>query len=1342
MAVVREDVVKLGFDIDMGELSKMSQELDDIKRMLTSGMGDDTFDELIKESKKAGEGIEDIKDDLKGIKPDGVDDVAKGLKDTDKKAKGAHSELKKIASTGFDKAVNGLKKMGSALGSVAIQAGKVLAKGLALGAAGVAAVVGKSIANYADYEQLVGGVDTLFKSDSNTVQKYADNAYKTAGLSANEYMETVTSFSASLINSLGGDTAKAADFANMAITDMADNANKMGTDMSSIQDAYQGFAKQNYTMLDNLKLGYGGTQSEMKRLLKDAEKIQKAQGKNVKYSLNNFDDIVEAIHVVQENMGIAGTTSKEASETISGSFASMKSAWDNTLTSLVVGGDSFDRCVDNLVDSAKTFGKNIMPAMTKALSGIGKLIEELAPVVEKELPGIIDSLLPPLIKAATSLIKGLIIALPDVISTLAQELPAVLAQVWDAMSEAFGDLPGMDKVEMFFGNLIDFFERNTGVIKKIIIGVLALIAVFKLFSKIKGITGLFGGKGGKGESGGGIFGVFSNLAKMNPKTALTGMLNIAIILGGFMILAAVMMAAAPYLAKLSDMQSIAEVLVVTAAVGLIGTYMAQLASKVGNIPIATVATGLANIAIALVGFGALAAVLMWLAPYMAQLSNMQTTMEILIIIGVVGVVGTALAALAGLVGNIPVAVVLTGLANITLALAGFGALAAVLMWLAPYMAQLSNMQTMVELLTIIGVVGLVGSALALLAGLIGAIPITAVLTGLANIALALGGFSAVVVAFGALSQIEGFSTFLTSGGETLTTICNILGQMVGAVIGGIGEGITASLPTIGTNLSNFATNIKPMFDTFSTVDSTGLSDFALALAGLIAVIAGEKIVSVVTGGIDYATLGTNLSTMATNLSGFFSTIMTFPEGGFERAKTLFNCLAGISSLPKEGGVVGWFQGEVDYSKMATGLTQLAGAMSFFTAVQAIPEAAFTAATNLFNCLSGVSSLPKDGGITQWFTGTTDFAGVASGLQTLSSESMIAALTAISGIPATAYTALTSLFNALAGVQAMPSEGGIFGWFTGDKSTGLTNVASELPGVATNIATFFTNIGGRTDFTPITNLFNALSNIELNTDVADKGFWSGVSEMGSMGTALGDFATNAASFFTMINSLNTANLDSFFTSLATVGNLPATITTIDSQIGTALGNVATTVETKMYTIRSTFVVTLGGVNLTLMGYATTFYQRGVDIMTGLNDGMLSCKETLVATANEIATAIGNEIDNVMAIASPSRVTRRSGEFIGDGLALGMESKVQTVKLAATDLGLASMPFTGKYSPETSGNTTTTYNNGGDSEQTTISPQFNLTISGSQDDRALARKVKQWVAESIQETFESMERKLAY
>jgi len=301
---------------------------------------------------------------------------------------------KKISELG-DKA----KVVGSAVGKL----GKGLAIAGTAAATAVGTMVAKSVSSFADYEQLTGGVDTLFKDSSAAVQKYANDAYKTAGLSANSYMETVTNFSASLISSLKGDTAKAADYANSALVDMADNANKMGTNMTDIQNAYQGFAKQNYTMLDNLKLGYGGTQAEMKRLLSDAQKLT-----GQKYDISSFADITQAIHAIQTQMDITGTTAKEASTTISGSWGSLKAAFENTLVSLTTGGKMFDQSLDALVDSAKTFGQNVIPAITGALSGVGYLIDGLAPTIGEVIPPLINDLAPTLANSAASLISSLV----------------------------------------------------------------------------------------------------------------------------------------------------------------------------------------------------------------------------------------------------------------------------------------------------------------------------------------------------------------------------------------------------------------------------------------------------------------------------------------------------------------------------------------------------------------------------------------------------------------------------------------------------------------------------------------------------------------------------------------------------------------------------------------------------------------------------------------------------------------------------------------------------------------------------------------------------------------------
>lgn len=356
----------------------------------------------------------------------------------------------------------------SAGGKFSAAFGKVLQVGAAAvsaAAAGIGAVVKNAVSSYADYEQLVGGVETLFGTQGMSIQEYADSvgkavsevrneyaslqegqekvfsnaseAYKNAGMSANEYMETVTSFAAALTSSLGGQTDIAADVANQAINDMADNANKMGSSMESIQNAYQGFAKQNFTMLDNLKLGYGGTKEEMQRLLADAEKIS-----DIHYDIDNLANIYDAIHVIQEEMGITGTTAKEAASTISGSFAMTKAAWANVMTGIADRNADVSGLINNLVESASALASNIMPVVTQALQGVGSLVTELAPIIAAQLPALITSVLPGLLTAGEGLLEGLlqgiVTALPaltpaavEVLTNLAQFLVENLPMIVD-----------------------------------------------------------------------------------------------------------------------------------------------------------------------------------------------------------------------------------------------------------------------------------------------------------------------------------------------------------------------------------------------------------------------------------------------------------------------------------------------------------------------------------------------------------------------------------------------------------------------------------------------------------------------------------------------------------------------------------------------------------------------------------------------------------------------------------------------------------------------------------------------------------------------------------------------
>ena len=345
-----------------------------------------------------------------------TNDLGSSIEDAGNKTKNANDGftvfkgvLSNLATDVIRSAVNGLKQLSGALINVGKQA----------------------VNNYKSYQQLAGGVETLFGDSADEVKKYADVAYKTAGISANQYMEQITSFSASLISSLGGDTKKASEYGNRAIIDMSDNANKMGTSMEMIQNAYQGFAKQNYTMLDNLKLGYGGTKGEMQRLIADASKmtdVQKELGITVDESSMSFGNVVNAISVMQKSMGIAGTTTKEAGDTIEGSFNSMAGAWQNLLTGIASGQD-ISGLIENLVQSIVTTATNLIPTIQNTIKGVANLVsgllKEVVPMLVKEIPPLITETLPILIEAVQSSIQAIMDVLPTIIDTLAQLIPQI-----------------------------------------------------------------------------------------------------------------------------------------------------------------------------------------------------------------------------------------------------------------------------------------------------------------------------------------------------------------------------------------------------------------------------------------------------------------------------------------------------------------------------------------------------------------------------------------------------------------------------------------------------------------------------------------------------------------------------------------------------------------------------------------------------------------------------------------------------------------------------------------------------------------------------------------------------
>lgn len=1010
--VIRQDVIEIGFKSDLGTLNKINDGMDKLKKSVSN----DVDDGLGKLKKSAGEAKKSVSslgktDGVDKLKKE-VNKVADDMNDLGDNTKKTKKFLDRFKNTDTSKLNSGLNKVKNNLSNIAKKASgvayrglkkiagisfKALIGGLGASAAAIGGLVAKSVTAYADYEQLIGGVETLLGAKgAKSVQEYAkltgksvgkvkgeykklnesqkivvknaNNAFKTAGLSANDYMETVTGFAASLLQSTGNDTKKAAKLADVAVSDMADNANKMGTDMSSIQWAYQGFAKQNYTMLDNLKLGYGGTKSEMQRLVKDASKLDKSINGN---SLS-YGNIVKAIHAVQKETGIYGTTQKEAEHTIQGSLNSLKSAWGNLMPALIQGGDAFDQCVDNLVETAGTFMKNIKPAIVKSLSGVGKLIEKLAPTIEKEFPKLVDELLPPLLKAATSLVKGLIVATPNIIKAIVAELPNIAKQLSQAFADAFGvKFPAIEKVA-------NLFKNSAKTLTKAIPYILGVVAVIKILKSVSSLKGMFGGKGGEGGSlFDGITNIFKGLAQTKTSTILKGMANLAIIIGGMTAITAAFMAVAPYISQLADGKTVLKMVAIIGALGLVGTGLAKLASIVGVIPIAVVLKGIANIALVVAGMSAL-----------------------YLLIGAVSLIEF-------------------------------------------------DLTRLTKVAVIIGVLGTVGSALTAFAGLVGMIPTPIVLKGLANIALVIGGMTALITAYGALAQIPKFNEFISKGGDTLANLFNQIGKIAGALVGGLGEGISASLPTIGKNLTAFARAVAPMFTLFKGVDMSGIGSFFSAVGGFMLKMTGNNLLSKLTGGTNLGDVGTQLTTFINNASGFFTKVATLPANGFTNAKLLFKSLADIGNVPKTGGLAQWFGGETDFSSLSSGLSKMSGkgVIGFYTKVAKLPQAGFTNAKALFKSLSDIGNLPKSGGIKQWFTGETDLSGIASKLPPFGTA-MAKFYSSISGIKD--MSKISSLFKALKSINGLPKKGGLKQLFTGK---------NDISGIGTALKDFGTNIKG-------------------------------------------------------------------------------------------------------------------------------------------------------------------------------------------------------------------------------------------------------------------------------------------
>lgn len=361
---------------------------------------------------------------------------------------------KKGFDDGMDDASGKASGLGSKIKSGLGTAAKVATAAIAAAATATVALVKSSVEGYAEYEQLVGGVKKLYGNMGQSVEEYAaahgksvaevqgewqqlenaqnlvfqnaQKAFATAGMSTNQYLDTATSFSAALINSLEGDTVAAAELTDVAMMAIADNFNTFGGDINTIQSAFQGFAKQNYTMLDNLKLGYGGTKTEMERLIADANEYAVSIGQSGDLTIESFADIVTAIDLVQQKQGIAGTTAREAQSTIQGSLMMTKAAWQNLVVGFADSEADMSQLISNVVESGRAAFSNLIPVIGQALQGIGQFVQEIAPIISAELPGLVSTVLPMLLDSATQLINGVVAALPSLITVLAEQAPMII----------------------------------------------------------------------------------------------------------------------------------------------------------------------------------------------------------------------------------------------------------------------------------------------------------------------------------------------------------------------------------------------------------------------------------------------------------------------------------------------------------------------------------------------------------------------------------------------------------------------------------------------------------------------------------------------------------------------------------------------------------------------------------------------------------------------------------------------------------------------------------------------------------------------------------------------------
>ncbi len=917
----------------------------------------------------------------------------------------------------------------------------------------------------------------------------------------------------------------------------------------------------------------------------------------------------------------------------------------------------------------------------------------------------------------------------DASSALTQLARTINVEFADAASIAVNSLiPAIEWVS-------DLINENSDVISKAmpyLLGFIGTILLIKgILSTLNIFSGIFGGSSDNNPVGG-LLSIFKDLANVKPTTVLKGIANMMIIIGGLTVLAVGLMALAPYVSALTDIKSIIKLISVITVLGIVGSALAALAGLVGNIPVSSVALGLANIAIIVTGMSAL-----------------------FLLIGAVSLINF-------------------------------------------------DINAIMQIIKIIAVLGTVGTALSVFAGIAGMIPIPAVLLGIANIAIVIGGITAVIIAFGALSKIPNFDEFISTGGETLAQIFNVIGNIAGSLIGGVGEGISNSLPMIGENLSAFAEAVEPMFTILSGADVSGIGSFFTAIGGFILTMTGNDILSIFTGGLDLVGLGGQLTEFANSAEGFFIKIATFPENGFSNAALLFQSISDIGNVPNTGGIAQWFSGTNDFEALAKGLQQLSSdeVMTFFNKVSSLSPECFNNAKSLFQSISDIGNVPNTGGIAQWFSGTNDFEGMAQKLPPFG-ESMAKFYNSISSIED--FSKISSLFEAMKGIgEAFPNTGGIAQWFSGEND--ISGIGTKLKDFGDNTKEFFSGVSALN----VDNLKGVFEAVKLAGESAQsdlsslpdkgtqmttfmnnaKGFFDGAGEITTRLEAVNSVATTLQNFFNIISGIVNTSLTDINSGLQTTVMLITTSASSFNAFGviivtsTQMGAMAfVSLQTEVYTSTQNILTTILLTSKQVENIAKTSTQNILSIETStvetFNNNLSSGLKKAVIVVRDASVQIKSEIDklknafnfswtlpeiklphfkiNGKFSINPPSVPSFGVEWYRDGgimtnptmfginngkAMVGGEAGAEAI-LPLDKFWTNLKQYTEKSQTDNRQTASNFYdetvNQKTHKEYNTYSPIFNLSITGSNEDRIMERKVKKWVKEAMSDIFESMSRR---